>query len=267
VQTPRPLDGATIVITRASDGADALRAPLEALGARVIVLAATRIVPRNLEQLDGQLSQIEHYHWVVCTSPTAVRLLFERAAVLDVTATLATRQFAVIGTGTAHALARHGAVAAVVPTAHVAESLVAALGARHDVEGTRVLYPVAVGARDLVADALQEQGAGVARIEIYESEVHAADAGPVLDALKHGRVTAVVLLAPSAVRGWLAAVGAQAPLAPVVSMGPITSDAARAAGLWVATEASPSTLDGVVQAVVRYWRTDADARPDSPSAR
>jgi uroporphyrinogen III methyltransferase / synthase len=121
-----------------------------------------------------------------------------------------------------------------------------------------VLYPVAVGARDLVPEALREIGAGVARVEIYESELHAADAGPALDALKRGRVTAVVLLAPSAVRGWVNAVGEHAPLAPVVSMGPITSEAARAAGLWVAAEASPSTIDGVVAAVLRYWRSTSD---------
>lgn len=262
-----PLHGATIIITRARDGADALRQPLEALGARVIALAATRIVPRNLELLDGHLQQADQYDWIVLTSPTAVRLVFERAAALGVTTVVASRRFAVVGSATAQALLPHGAQATVVPYRHVAEALVEALRGRADVAGTRVLYPVAAGARDVVPEALAAMGAGVLRLEIYESELHAADAAQALDALRHGRATAVVLLAPSAVRGWVAATGAAAPLAPVVSMGPITSDAARAAGLTVAAEASPSTLDGVVQAVVRLWRTTHPASPPLPPAR
>ena len=71
-----------------------------------------------------------------------------------------------------------------------------------------------------------------------------------------GEVDLVTLTSASAVSGFVDAVGADAARgASAASIGPITSEAARAAGLDVAIEAEESTMDGLVDAIVaRYAR-------------
>ena len=56
----------------------------------------------------------------------------------------------------------------------------------------------------------------------------------------------------SAVRGYVDAVGAElARRAPAVSIGPVTSDAVRAAGITLAAEASEATIDALADATVK----------------
>ena len=77
-------------------------------------------------------------------------------------------------------------------------------------------------------------------------------------ALRDGRVHAVTMTARSAVDAWVMAMGAMHCAADVVSIGPITTQAAHAAGMRVAAEAMPSTLDGLIAAVVRAVRAQRD---------
>ena len=73
----RPLNGATIVVTRAATRADQLVEPLEALGARVLTYAATRIVARDVEALRSAACALARYDWVLFTSATSVSMTFE----------------------------------------------------------------------------------------------------------------------------------------------------------------------------------------------
>jgi uroporphyrinogen III methyltransferase/synthase len=72
----------------------------------------------------------------------------------------------------------------------------------------------------------------------------------------------VTFTSASAVRAYVEAVGARlARCVPAASIGPITSDAARMAGISVAAEAGESTITGLVAAVLRAC-TDAAAGSD-----
>jgi len=250
--TVRPLAGATVVVTRDATRADALVAPLEALGARVLTWAATRLEPRDVAGLAAAVRALDGFDWAVFTSATAVSLTFDAAAAAGRRAAHWSRvQVACVGTATAAALRDRGVEPAVVPERFTAEALLASLAARGDVAGARVLHPVAAGARTDLVDGLRALGAAVHRIDAYESVANAADVAELRIALQDGCVDVVTLTAGSAVAAW---VGAMAPLhagVPVASIGPVTSQAASAAGLRVVAEASPSTLDGLVAAVVR----------------
>jgi uroporphyrinogen-III synthase len=136
----------------------------------------------------------------------------------------------------------------------VAEALVEAFEARGDLLGAAMLYPAAAGARAGLCAGLRALGARVDRIDAYDSVATDDDAAGVRQALADGRVHAVTLTARSAVHAWAAAMTPLHDLADVVSIGPITTQAAHAAGLRVAAEAMPSTIDGLVAAVVRAVR-------------
>jgi uroporphyrinogen-III synthase len=158
---------------------------------------------------------------------------------------------ATVGSSTAAAVRARGVEPLLVPERFVAEGLLDAFALRDDVAGTTMLYPAASGSRNELNDGLRALGATVDRIDVYESVATDEDVADVQSALRDGRVHAVTMTAGSAVDAWVSAMGALRNAADVVSIGPITTQAAHAVGLRVVAEAMPSTLEGLVAAVVR----------------
>jgi uroporphyrinogen III methyltransferase/synthase len=251
----RPLFGVRVVVTRARAQASGLAATLAALGADVIELPAIRIVPRiDSDAVRDAIGAVHSYALICLTSPNGVRLLFDAldAAGLDARA-LANATVAAIGPGTAAALAQRGIRADVVPERSVAEALVESL-AGVDVAGRPVLVARAAEARDVLPEALRERGAKVDVVALYETV--AEDPDPeVVDAARSADY--VTFTSSSTVRNFAAAVGDRFPeRARIVSIGPVTSDAAREAGLQVDAEAERHDPDGLVDALL----ADAAAR-------
>ena len=248
----RPLHGATIVVTRAAARAEQLVEPLEALGARVLTYAATRIVERDTGALHAAARDFSRYDWLLFTSVTSVTMTFDATDGCGRTPEDWARvRIATVGSATAAAVRARGAEPTLVPERFVAEGLLEAFAARDDVAGTTMLYPAAAGARPELCAGLREMGATVDRIDVYDSVATDEDVAEVRAALRDGCVDAVTMTARSAVDAWVAAMRPIHSAADVISIGPITTQAAHAAGMRVAAEAMPSTLDGLVAAVVR----------------
>jgi uroporphyrinogen III methyltransferase / synthase len=245
----RPLHGRRIVVTRARAQASGLAATLRDLGAEVVELPAIRIEPRiDSEEVRDAISSIRDYSLVCLTSPNGVHLLFEalQQAGLDARA-LAGATIAAIGPGTARALAEHGVIADVVPEHFVAEALVEAL-VDIDVSGRRVLVARAAEARDVLPDALHERGAGVDVVALYETVREEPNASAIEAAQGADYVT---FTSSSTVRNLTEALGDRFPRgARIVSIGPITSEAVRDAGLEVHVEAERHDVEGLVAALL-----------------
>lgn len=250
--TVKPLHGATIVVTRSADRAEQFARPLQALGADVITYAATRIVPCNADVLAGAATTLPNYDWVIFTSATSVALLCDAADACGMRAAAwAQVRIAAVGSATACAIRERGIEPALVPERFVSDALLDAFAARGDMGGASILYPAAKGARDTLSDGLRALGARVDRIDVYDSVATHDDVSVLQAALQSGRIDAVTLTAKSAVDAWVMAMAPAHAVADVVSIGPITTQAAHAAGLRVAAEALPSTVDGLVAAVIR----------------
>jgi uroporphyrinogen III methyltransferase / synthase len=252
----RPLHGRRVVVTRARAQASGLAATLRGLGAEVVELPAIRIEPRiGTPEVRDAVAALGEYSLVCLTSPNGVRLLFEalREGGRDARA-LAGATVAAIGPGTARALAEGGIAADVVPERFVAEALVESL-AEVPVEGQRVLVARAAEARDVLPDALRERGAGVDVVALYETvreqpreeEIEAAQAADYLTFTSSSTVTNLT-----------EALGDRFPReARIVSIGPITSETARAAGLEVDVEADRHDVDGLLEALLNDVRHSA----------
>jgi uroporphyrinogen III methyltransferase / synthase len=251
----RPLFGRRVVVTRARAQASGLAGTLAALGADVVELPAIRIEPRLCsDEVRDAIGAIHAYALVCLTSPNGARLLFEALdrAGLDARA-LASAAVAAIGPGTAAALAERGIRADIVPERSVTEALVESLAAV-DVANRPVLVARAAEARDVLPDALRERGAKVDVVALYETVTEEPDPAALEAA---GAADYVTFASSSAVRNFLAAIGERSPRAArIVSIGPVTSAAARAAGLDVHAEAERHDPDGLVEALV----LDAAAR-------
>ncbi|MDQ1382531.1 MAG: uroporphyrinogen methyltransferase / synthase [Actinomycetota bacterium] len=241
----RPLFGRTVVVTRAREQASELTTRLEGLGATVLELPAIRIVPLTFAWPD-----LTRFAWVVFTSANGVDAFFDRGlapAGLDARA-LAPVRLAVIGPGTGAALARRGLRADLVPERFVAESLLDAFP-----EGSgRVLLARAEVARDVLPDGLARKGYDVEVLPVYGTEPAPARADD-LAGIRAGSVDAITFTSSSTVDNFCDALGGPipGPQPTVVSIGPITSETARARGLRVDVEADPHTIDGLVEALVR----------------
>jgi uroporphyrinogen III methyltransferase/synthase len=245
----RPLHGRRIVVTRARAQASGLAAALRNLGAEVVELPAIRIESRiESEEVQDAIEQIGKYALICLTSPNGVRLLFKAMdrAGFD-TRSLAGVTVAAIGPGTARALAKRGITADIVPERFVAEALVESL-AELDVQGKRVLVARAAEARDVLPDALRKRRAEVDVVALYETvrEDPAPEAVEAAQAADY-----VTFTSSSTVRNLSEALGDRFPSAArIVSIGPVTSEAARDAGLEVHVEAERHDIDGLVEALL-----------------
>jgi uroporphyrinogen III methyltransferase/synthase len=187
----------------------------------------------SVEPLPGPPLDLDPYDWLVLTSRHGVEALAARGWAGEA-------RVAAIGPGTAAAAREHGLEPALVPDVSTQEGLVAAF----PVDPGRVLFTGAEDARDLLA---RELGADV--VVLYRTVPVAPASFPPAEL--------VVLASASAARAF-AALGLPTP---VVSIGPVTSAAARETGLTVLAEAESHDLDGLERAV----RVAASSIASSPS--
>jgi uroporphyrinogen III methyltransferase / synthase len=246
----RPLHGRRVVVTRARAQASGLAATLRELGAEVVELPAIRIEPQiESEEVRRVAGALGIYELICLTSPNGVRLLFEAMENAGVDArALAGVTVAAIGPGTARALAERGVLADVVPERFVAEGLIEALEDQ-EVAGARVLIARAAEARDVLPDALRERGAEVDVVALYET-VREQPGEEEIEAAQSGDY--VTFTSSSTVTNLITALGDRFPEnSRIVSIGPITSESVRAAGLEVDVEAVRHDVDGLISALLR----------------
>ncbi len=248
----RPLFGKRVVVTRASAQAGGLRARLTELGADVLDVPALRIEPLDPAPLRAALNRIADYQWLVLTSQNAVSILWDVLRETDRDArALAGLRVACVGRSTADSLLAHGVAADVMPARFVAEGVLEEMSKRDDVRGGRALYVAAEGAREVLPEGLRERGCLVNVVHAYRSVSTGEGAGQLRGALERGEVDLATFASASAVRGYVEAVGTElARRAPAVSIGPVTSDALRAAGIDINAEASEASIDGLVRATL-----------------
>jgi len=245
----RPLHGRRVLVTRARAQASGLAAALRGLGAEAVELPAIRIEPRlDAEEVRRTIASIADYALVCLTSPNGVRLLFEALAEASLDArALAGATVAAIGPGTARALAERGIEADVVPERFVAEALVEALSGV-EIDGRKALVARAAEARDVLPDALRERGAKVDVVALYET-VRETPSEEAIEAAQDADY--VTFTSSSTVTNLTEALGDRFPReARIVSIGPITSEAARAAGLEVDVEAERHDVEGLIAALL-----------------
>ena len=242
----RPLFGCSVVVTRAREQASGLRQRLVALGAEVIELPVIIIEP-----LDVVVPDLSQYEWAVFTSANGVDAFFDRGLVLaerDARA-LAGVQLACIGPGTDAALRARGLRADLLPDRPVAEALLDAFPEPR-ARGRRVLLARAEQGRDVLPDGLSARGYVVDVLPVYRTR-RAHPRPDVVARVADGRVDAIMFTSSSTVTNLCDALGTlPSPQPLVVTIGPVTSETARARGLRVDAEADPHTVDGLVDALV-----------------
>jgi uroporphyrinogen III methyltransferase/synthase len=237
----KPLFGKTVVVTRAREQTSELRARLETLGAAVIELPAITIEP-----IDFTVPDLTAYDWLVFTSANGVTHFARQldAAGRDARA-VAPVKIAAIGPGTADALRDFGIHADLVPVRFVAEGLLDEFPPGPG----RVLLARAEVARDVLPEGLARKGYDVEVLPVYRTVTTAPDPA-VLARIRDG-VDAITFTSSSTVTNFCDTINALPDPQPlVVSIGPVTSETARARGIRVDAEADPHTIEGLITALL-----------------
>lgn len=248
--TAAPLGGHGVVVTRARSQSSVLVERLTGLGATVvelpvIVAADPRDGGDGLALAAGRLCS-GAYDWVALTSANAVERLLAALAALAPATVPASVRWAAVGPGTARALLEGSVRADLVPPRSVSESLAEAFPLPAP-SGGAVLFPRAESVRGALAAGLRAKGWSVDEVVAYRTVGGEPDAAAVDSAR---RCEAIAFTSSSTVARSVDLLGTDGIPPVVVTIGPVTSASAREAGLLVATEADPHTIDGLVDAVV-----------------
>jgi len=259
----RPLFGKRVLVTRATEQASGTAALLRDQGAEPLVVPAIAIgPPADPSPLARALSQLRAgaYEWVAFTSANGVERTW--GALLDAGAdarAFGAARLAAIGPATARALERCGLRADVVAKEFRGEGLGdALLRVLAGAGAVRVLLARAAKARDVLPDALRAAGHVVDVVAAYETRPPPRET---IDALRSeleaGRVDAVTFTSSSTVENLCDLLGDRAAdllrRPRIASIGPVTSETARARGLRVDVMAAEFTVPELVRALADSW--------------
>ena len=222
VTRARPLEGRTIVVTRASAQAQKFVNLLTTAGASVLATPTIAIEPpASWAPLDAALDAAASFTWLIFTSVNGVMhggppLTTRRLA----WACFARARVAAIGPATAEAIVEHGLRVEIVPREYRAEGLVERL--RPELaSGDRVLLPRAAQTRDVLVRDLTRLGAVVTEVAAYTTRRVGTSGAALRHALSSGTADVVTFTSSSTARNFAELVhgGRAARVVPVAHRG------------------------------------------------
>jgi uroporphyrinogen-III synthase len=253
-----PLEGRTILVTRARQQAGRLTSELQTLGAQVVEIPTIEISPpASYDPLDRALRDLQDFNWIIVTSSNTVNVLRERMIALRLPPSVFSHlEIAAIGSATAEAVRDLGLKVAFMPPEYVAESLIAALG--DQIRGQNVLIVRAAIARDVIPEALRQKQALLTVVDAYSTVIPPESIGKIRTTFREGASVpdAATFTSSSTVTNFFAllreaGIHDRPRSMPAISIGPITSQTLRGFGWQPSAEADPHTVPGLVAATVR----------------
>ncbi|MCL2723992.1 MAG: uroporphyrinogen-III synthase [Polyangiaceae bacterium] len=256
------LSGKRVLVLRAREQAGKLAELLRARGAEPVMVPVLEIHPPSdpRPMMDAVCTLADRSGWVVFTSANGVEhVLAEIARQGKDARVLGNVRVAAVGPATASALAAAGIVPDLVAREHHGEGLAADLLEAMDGSSSKppVLIFRAEVARDVLPDTLRKFGCDVEIVAVYKTTAPPrATVDGLAARLRAGEIDAVVFTSPSSVNHLCDGLGVgAAPLlsrAIVVSIGPVTTQAADARGVKVDVTASLSTMAGLLTSLEEH---------------
>lgn len=250
---PDALAGRRVLVTRPAHQAADLADRIAALGGRPVVAPTIATGPGDPARLDAAVRELARgaYAGLCVTSVNGVAALssaFARTELPPAEVLGDLRLVGAVGPRTGGELRlRLGVDATVVPD----RATGAALGAAVPHGAGRVLLPRGDRASDDLPEALAAAGWDPVPLVAYRTVTARALPAGVLDRLEAGGIDLLAFTSASTVRGFVELVGDRPWTGRVVTIGPVTSAAARELGVPVDAEADPHDTDGLVAALVR----------------
>ncbi len=253
----KPLFGKKALVTLPAEDTARMSAMLEEQGAECVTLPLIKIQSlENYAELDKTIKNIDNFHWLIFTSRNGVSFFKKRLDALgkDVRI-LAGVKIAAIGPKTKEAVEALSIRVDVVAADFRQEGLLRVLK-KEEIKGKNILIVRAKEARDVLPAGLEKLGARVCVIPAYQARLREEKVG-IPGFLKEFEL--VTFTSSSCVDGFFKAFSRKEILSKknkfkVASIGPVTSQTCRKRGLKPDIEAKQFTLDGLAQAIVKYYK-------------
>jgi uroporphyrinogen III methyltransferase/synthase len=260
----KPLEGRTVIVTRAASQAADLTRMLESYGANVIVCPTIEIrEPDNYDRLDEALDHLYGYDWLIFTSTNGVEYFLKRLTERgQQTADLDEIKVCAIGQRTADKLHDAHVHVDLVPSQSTAEGVFTALakfaGNAENLRGLNVLLPRAAVGRDYLPKALEEAGARVDVVTTYQTVLPENFDRGKLGAMLAGSGDCIAFTSPSTIKNFAKLfdthdLGKTLPGMVVACIGSVTAEAAAEYGLHVDILPQQTTTADLAQAIAAYY--------------
>lgn len=250
------LKGKTVLLTRARAQSETMIALLEKERAKPLLFPVIEIAPpEDVHAFRNAVASMSSYAWVVFTSANGVRATLDEIDRAKIDRAFGEAQIAVVGPATARELEARGIAANLTASEATGDVLANDLLARL-APNSPVLLLRAKIAREVLPETLRAAGHTVDVVAAYETRrASPEDAEKIKASLARGEIDFVTVTSASTVEHLVALLGpgAASLLAKtrLASIGPVTTEAARALGLEVRVTASPHTAGALVSALSR----------------
>ncbi|NBG87096.1 uroporphyrinogen-III C-methyltransferase [Isachenkonia alkalipeptolytica] len=251
-----PLKNKRILLTRSRKQASTLRKQLMSLGAEVVEYPSIKIVeekePGKLSHHILQLKESGAAN-LFFSSPNGVEAFFDGLKVIkkDIR-NLKDMKITAIGESTKKALENRGVMDVEIPESYTLEGALEMFAAK--LQNGDILYHVrgSLG-RDLLEKELSKKGIQVIEKDFYSTE-RPKDSGDLKEILSRG-IDAITFTSSSTVQFFLESLSDEVidsvQKSKIFAIGPVTAETAKSFGLTVDTIASPHTIKGLVDAMVK----------------
>ncbi len=240
----RPLEGVRVALV----GTDSFRAKLSrklsAVGAEVV-----SDIRLKIEKVSWALPDFSLYSWLVLTSPNGVAALFEKLRETKIDVRLLPKKIAVLGPGTAEALAAHHLYPALMPETYTAQALGEALAHAVQSDERILILRSAEGSRELTQplDAahfqFDDQATYTTRPQILRADYADENADDYL-----------VFGSARGARAFFETRQLVAPGTRVVAIGPVTAQALKDLGVSSVCGTPSATADGIIAALIQDYQ-------------
>lgn len=255
----RTLCGKKIIVTRAAEQAGEFSSKLVMRGATVLECPTIKLLePESWQLLDLAIRDLPSYDWVILTSANAVRFFFQRLNELGLDSrSFGNSRICAVGLKTAEEIRQFGIKADLIPKEFTAEGIIHEFS-RLDMKGSRILFPRADKARDILPQELKRMGALVDNPVTYRNVSPDRLPPETLFALEKRSVDCITFTSSSTVVNLAAMLGEEMMLnmlkgVVIASIGPITSKSCRSLGLKVDIEPDIATMDFLIEALESHF--------------
>ncbi|ARK31619.1 uroporphyrinogen-III synthase [Halalkalibacter krulwichiae] len=249
--TSKPLEGKTILVTRAKEQAQQLTHLLKEQGGTVIEVPLIAFKPVSSNEMKSVIHTLEDYQWLVFTSANGVRFFMEEVKRLEKSIPPHSIKIAVVGTKTNEVLKHYHLEADLIPEDFVAEGLIQALAGQIK-RGDRILIARGNLGRKILVEQLTELGAYVHDLPVYETVVPEDAQDELISVLNTRQVDYVTFTSSSTVDHFSEIVrGSQCKTDfKVACIGPIATRTAMKNGLTVDLTPHTYTIDHLVEQII-----------------
>lgn len=258
----KPLFGKRILVTRSRHQASKLSKAIEELGGEPVEFPVIKIAPpKDYTPLDRAIEHLKFYNWIIFTSENGVKSFWERLKKKgkDVRELYGIKICA-IGPKTADALKKRGIKTDYIPEEYRAEKVVEGLKDKI-CAGQKVLLPRADIARQVLPESLEKMGIKVHEVQAYRTIQGEGSADYIKNLLISGLINMVTFTSSSTVRNFINMLSVKdietlLSGVTVACIGPVTAATAREYGIQVDVEAKEYTINGMIDAILKYVGND-----------